>query len=298
MREVFRSPGANLWEPCQSLIDRIYKPKQVYIDRYRDEVDDFGFNLSAYLRWEPFFRFLFEDYFEIEIVGLENIPADGRAVIVGNHSGVVPLDAMMLMEALYRLHKNSRRIRFLALNWLFDVSGVNQFLKSIGAVPANMQNALTLLQNDELLCIYPEGANGTSKPFSMRYRLMDFNPGFIKAAVETDSIIIPIVTMGFEETYPLLGNPRSLADFLDFPYYPVTPAFPWLPFFSSCMPLPVRVLIKIGEPIRLEKRDWDHESRADAAREIQYKIQADINRLLAIRKSPFSKWDLKKVALV
>lgn len=141
---------------------------------------------------------------------------------------------------------------------------------------------------------YPEGAKGTGKLYRTRYRLFDFDPGFVKAAILTGAPIIPVVTMGGDDIYPILGNFRRLGRFLNMPYFPRTPLFPWIPYSSSCLPLPAKMLIKIGKPVHLDYPKscaYDRKLRLRIAREIQYDIQRDINRLLLKRKSVFAGWD-------
>ena len=265
---------------------------------YEGELDPYGFDASVLLRWEPFFRFLWEGYFRITILGVENIPSSGRALLVGNHSGVIPLDAFLFYYAYYAHHVLPRRIRFLVVQSLLDIPGVGGFLKGIGGVPAEYSIAKELLEKDELVFIYPEGTAGTGKSFRMRYRVCDFHPGFAKGAIETGAPIIPITTIGADEIYPLLGNCKPIARLMGMPYWPITPTFPWLPFPASAVPLPIRILIKIGKPIYLNEppeRGSDRRLMMAKTKEIQYEIQRELNFLLRKRKSPFSEWNVAEI---
>lgn len=268
--------------------------------KYKGQEDEYGFNLEAIAKWEGFFRFFYEEYFQVETLGLENIPADGRAVLVGNHSGGLPIDAFMLYTAVLHHHPCPRRIRFLSLDCLRSTNVVKDIICGFGGVPNTYQVATKLLQNNGLVFFYPEGARGTGKPFSMRYRLHDFDPGFVKAAIFTGAPIVPVTTIGCDEIYPLLGNFKSVARLLGTPYWPMTPTFPWLPSPISCLPLPIKILIKIGKPIYLnypQEMATDRKLRLRIAREIQYDIQRDLNWLLRQRKSPFAAWDTESTVL-
>lgn len=266
--------------------------------KYEGQEDEYGFSVKAIAKWEVFFRFFYEEYFHVETLGLENIPEQGRAVLVGNHSGGLPIDAFMLYMAMIHFHPCPRRIRFLSLDCLRSTRVVKDIICGFGGVPNTFQVATKLLQNDELVFFYPEGARGTGKPFSMRYRLHDFDPGFVKAAIATGAPIIPVTTVGCDEIYPLLGNFKSIARLLDAPYWPMTPTFPWLPSSISCLPLPIKLLIKIGKPINLNyppEMASDRRLRLQIAREIQYDIQRDLNWFLRQRKSPFTGWDRESI---
>ncbi len=272
--------------------------KQNFLTRYSNQTDEYGFNCDTVLRSEIFFRFLYEEYFQVQTIGIENIPADGKAILIGNHSGVLPVDAFMTYTALLNKHPVPRRIRFLVHKWLLSAFGAGDLIKGVGGVPATYETAKELLEKDDLVFFYPEGAKGTGKPFSMRYRLDDFDPGFIKAAIETQSPIVPITTVGGDEIFPLLGNFKSLAHLMGAPYWPITPTYPWMPFSVSSLALPVKLLIKIDKPIFLDyppEKCHDRQLRKYLARKIQYGVQRRINQLLKIRKSPFSDWDVHLV---
>jgi 1-acyl-sn-glycerol-3-phosphate acyltransferase len=275
------------------------KHRPEFDDRYRGEQDEFGFNLDTFCDWEPIFRFFYDDYFSVQTIGMENIPANGRAVLAGNHSGGLPIDAFMTSMAIYNLHPHPRRVRFLSLDCLRKLPLLGGVLTSMGAVPATFATAQKLLENDELVFFYPEGPRGTGKRFSMRYRLHNFDPGFIKAAILTGSPVIPVTVVGGDEIYPLLGDLPQIARLINVPYYPITPTFPWLPPPASFVPTPIRMLIKFGKPIHLDyppERAHDHKLRIRLTREIQYQIQREINELLRLRHTPFTGWEEKTLA--
>src|SRR6185369_4991676 len=104
---------------------------------------------------------------------------------------------------------------------------------------------------------------------------------------------IPIVTVGADEIYPVLATLPTVARLLGWPYFPLTPTFPWLPFPASAVPLPIKMLIKIGKPIHLNyppEMAHDRKLRLRLTREIQYNIQSELNHFLKIRKSPLAGW--------
>lgn len=269
------------------------KFRDEFYSRYEDQTDEYGFDAETIAQWQPFFQFLYEGYFQVRTIGTENIPDNGRAVLIGNHSGVLPMDAFMTYMALLLHHNAPRRIRYLTHESLLSNNLVQKLLRGFGSVPATYETAKKLLEDEELVFFYPEGTRGTGKPFSMRYRLHDFDPGFAKAAIETGSPIIPITTIGGDEIYPLLGNLKCVARLMGLPYWPLTLTHPWFPFVVSCIPMPVKFLIKIGKPIYLDYppgKATDKKLRLQIARNLQYDIQRDLNSLLKERKSPFAGW--------
>ncbi len=273
-------------------------PRTKFFERYAHEADDYGFCMKTYEDYERFFRFLFDHWFSVAMVGIENIPSQERAVLCGNHSGVLPLDAFMLYEGIINQHPSPRRIRFLVNEFIRNTPGAGSLIRGFGGVPAKYDVAIELLNKEELVFFYPEAENGTGKLYKDRYKLCSFNPGFVKAAIQTNSTIVPITTVGGDEIYPLLGNLKSVAKIMGAPYWPITPFYPLLPFPFSAMPLPVKMLICVGKPFKLNysvDKANDHEFIEGIAKRIQHDIQMELNDLLKLRRSPFSKWNLEKV---
>lgn len=287
------------WSPLQAL-----KPKQAleemarrsprFYSLYADKEDEFGFKLETFAHWERYFRFLNEEYFKTKIKGIENIPSEGAVIISGNHSGLLPVDGGLLTSAMYCLHPNPRRVRFLATDWFFSTPGLREWATETGQVRANKENAIKLINAEEIVGIFPEGIRGVGKNFRERYRVHDFNPGFVQLAIQTQTPIVPIATVGGDEIFPNLVNVRSLARFLKMPFFPVTPTFPFMPFPMMFIPLPVRWVMKIHPPIKLDyppEKAGDRKLVMKLSREVQYLVQRDLNELLRERKSVFSGWE-------
>lgn len=265
-----------------------------YYSRYAGERDDFGYSLETFARSEPIFSFLYEEYFKVKVNGIENIPGEGGAILVGNHSGLLPLDGGMITMAMCFSHPSPRRIRYLVTDWFFSVPGIGKWIRETGQVRATLDNAQKLLERQELVGIYPEGIRGVGKIWPERYRMINFHPGFVQLAISSQTRIIPVATVGGDEIYPNFANVKPLARLLKMPFWPTTLAFPWLPFPLMFLPLPVRWLINIHKPIDLglpAEKAADRKLVLKIAREIQYDLQRDLNALLRERKSLFTGWD-------
>ncbi|MBY0360193.1 MAG: acyltransferase family protein [Candidatus Obscuribacterales bacterium] len=276
------------------MLESLAKNNPSFCERYANKEDEFGFSLETFALWERFFRFLFEDYFKAKVTGIENIPSEGRVLLVGNHSGLLPMDGALLTIAMCNGHPAPRRVRYLATDWFFSVPGLREWSMETGQVRATKENAISLLNNDEIVGIYPEGIRGVGKTFRERYRVHDFHPGFVQLAISTQTPLIPIATVGGDEIFPNFANAKSMARLLRMPFFPLTLTFPWLPFPMPFVPLPVRWLIKVHKPIVLDyppEKASDRKLVLKIARDIQYQIQKDLNELLRERKSVFSGWD-------
>jgi 1-acyl-sn-glycerol-3-phosphate acyltransferase len=214
-----------------------------------EEVDEFGLDRSFDAKLRPVLDFVYRRYFRVQTEGIENVPSEGKAVVVGNHSGSIPLDGLMLRTALRSDHPAGRDLRWLAEDFLFYLPFAGVFMNRAGAVRACQENAERLLSKDNLIAVFPEGVQGIRKLFRDRYRLQRFGRGgYIRLCLRTRAPLIPCAIIGGEESSPLLYRFDTLADLLRIPYLPVTPTFPALGALGL-VPAPTKWRIKFGEPI-------------------------------------------------
>ncbi|MER7672090.1 lysophospholipid acyltransferase family protein [Kitasatospora sp. NPDC096128] len=256
------------------------------------EVDEFGFDRE--LTEEvllSLLRPLAEKYFRIEVQGVEHIPAEGGALIVANHSGTIPLDALMTQVAIHDHHPHHRHLRMLAADLVFVLPGINELARKAGHTLACNEDAQALLERGELVGVWPEGFKGIGKPFSERYKLQRFGRGgFVSSALRAGVPIVPCSIVGAEETYPMIGNVKTLARLLGLPYVPITPTFPWLGPLGM-LPLPTKWTIRFGEPIATDgyppEAADDPMLVFDLADEVRETIQHTLYQLLVQRRSVF-----------
>jgi 1-acyl-sn-glycerol-3-phosphate acyltransferase len=214
---------------------------------YRE--DEWGFDEEFVRAIEPLLAFLYDRWWRVHPTGLENVPSHGRALLAANHAGILPWDATMISGSIVREHPLPRYPRFLVLNWAFDLPYVSVVMRKLGGVVASPHNALRLLEQDELVAVFPEGVKGAGKPFSERYRLERFGRGgFVEIALRTGAPIVPVAVVGSEEIYPKLGEAPMLARLIGAPYFPLTPTFPWLGPLGA-VPLPSKWRIEFCDPI-------------------------------------------------
>lgn len=255
-------------------------------------VDEFGFDpeLTDTILFAAL-RPLYEKYFRVQTRGLENVPDSGGALIVANHSGTIALDALMTALALRDHHPAHRFLRMLGADLVFRLPVVASIARKSGTTLASAVDAERLLAAGEVVGVWPEGFKGIGKPFSERYKLQRFGRGgFVAAALRTGVPIIPVSIVGAEETYPMLGNMKTLAALLGLPYLPITPTFPWLGPLGL-VPLPSKWLIDFGTPIRTDELGPaaadDPMVVFDLTDEVRETIQHTLYALLAQRTSVF-----------
>jgi 1-acyl-sn-glycerol-3-phosphate acyltransferase len=255
-------------------------------------VDDFGFDadLTDNLLL-PLLRPLYRSWFRVETSGLHHVPAEGGALIVANHSGTIPLDALMTSVALHDDHPAQRHLRLLGADVLFRLPVVGQLSRKHGSTLACNADAERLLAAGELVGVWPEGFKGIGKPFADRYKLQRFGRGgFVSAALRTGTPIVPCSIIGAEETYPKIGDLAPLARLLGLPYFPVTPTFPLLGPLGA-VPLPSKWLIEFGEPVPTAELGPDAADDPmlvfNLADQVRETIQHTLYRLLARRRNAF-----------
>ncbi|GAA1477927.1 lysophospholipid acyltransferase family protein [Nocardioides aestuarii] len=214
-------------------------------------VDDYGFDAEVTQRFlMTALRPIAQKWFRIEVRGADNIPADGGALVVSNHSGTLPMDALMTLVTVH--DHTGRHLRPLGADLVFRMPVVSSVARRSGATLACQEDAERMLAGGELVGVWPEGFKGIGKPYAERYKLQRFGRGgFVSAALRTGVPIVPLSVVGAEEIYPLVGNVPALARLLGVPYVPITPFFPWLGPLGL-VPLPSKWLLEFGEPIRTD----------------------------------------------
>ena len=213
-------------------------------------VDVFGFDRELTEQvLLPLARPLYRHYWRVRAIGLDNVPGREGAMIVANHAGTLPFDAVMTKLALLDEHPAHRHLRELAADLALKVPFVGPLARKSGNTLAHNEDAVRLLNAGELVGVWPEGFKGIGKPYRDRYKLQRFGRGgFVQVALRAGRPIIPVAIIGAEEIYPMIANVRLLARLFGFPYFPVTWQFPLLGPLGV-VPLPSKWLIEFGEPI-------------------------------------------------
>jgi 1-acyl-sn-glycerol-3-phosphate acyltransferase/nucleoside-diphosphate-sugar epimerase len=250
--------------------------------------DEFGMDPNyIYAYGRTLFRFLHDYYWRIEVKGLEHVPRRGRGMLVGMHRGFMPFDGVMALHLVAR--EVGRLPRFLTHPSLLKFPFLANFMSKLGGVPAWQQNADFVLQRDELLGIFPEGIEGAFTRYRDAYRLQEFGrDAFVKLALRNRAPIIPFVTVGSAEIFPIFGrlNWRLWTRYTEWPYFPITATFPLLP-----LPLPSKWHTLFLPPISVEQ--YPPEAAQDPSvvkaisLDVRTKMQQAVDQMLQRRRSIF-----------
>jgi len=216
------------------------------------ETDEWGMDREVIDAVLPFAQFLYKTYWRVEMRGLENIPDTGRALLVANHSGQLPFDGMMLATGVLLDHPVQRITRTLYATWFPTLPLISDLFVKCGQVLANEDNGIRLLEQEELVAVFPEGYKGVGKLFKDRYQLARFGRGgFVRMALKAKAPIIPVSIVGAEETYISIHKSNFMAKLTGFPYFPISPTFPLMGLLGL-IPLPTKWYIDIGTPIPMD----------------------------------------------
>jgi len=256
------------------------------------ETDEWGFDPEVLDAVKPFFDFLYEKYWRVETTGIENIPNVGRALLVCNHSGQLPWDGAMLGTAIYNEHPSQRIVRNLYASWFPRLPFISVLLVKLGQVLSNDENGIRLLEQDQLVVVFPEGVKGLGKLYRDRYQLARFGRGgFVRMAIQTGAPIIPVSIVGAEETYVSLKKFPLVPDLTGFPIPPISPTWPWFGLLGL-VPLPTKWFIDIGEPILTDDYGSEVSTNLVIVSQlsdlVRNKIQEMILLRLSLRQSVFT----------
>jgi nucleoside-diphosphate-sugar epimerase/1-acyl-sn-glycerol-3-phosphate acyltransferase len=256
------------------------------------QVDEFGYDPELVDHvLAPVLRPLYQRWWRVRTVGMEHVPSSGSALVVGNHAGALPFDAMMVALAIHDEHPAHRILRMLAADLAFTLPLIAPLARKSGNTLACEEDAERLLEAGELVGVWPEGYKGLGKPFRDRYRLQRFGRGgFVELALRTGTPIVPVAVVGSEEIYPMVGNLRRLGRLLGLPYLPVTPTFPLLGPLGA-VPLPSQWLIEFCPPIETASYGPDAVLDPmvifDLTDQVRDTIQRTLNKNLAARGGVF-----------
>jgi 1-acyl-sn-glycerol-3-phosphate acyltransferase len=240
----------------QNIISKIFNDKSIqdYVNVFPNRVgsqgfDAWGFNIKNMKNNMRLTKYLYEDFYKVETVGLENVPKEGRCLIIPNHSGQLPFDGLLVGYSLLTNPNGARAPKAMVERFLPTVPFIGNWLSSVGAVIGDPVNCERMLDNEEAIIVFPEGVRGSNKLYKQRYQLQRFGSGFVHLAMNNNAPIIPVGIVGMEETIRSYADLKPLAKLLGMPVLPLV-----VPFI-----FPSKVFIYFGKPIYF-KNDVHKES--------------------------------------
>ena len=226
-------------DSISTLIDRLDVPFNAL------GIDPYGIS-KAHLRvFVAMLKFAYTKYFRVRAHGVENVPDKGRVMLVGNHSGGLPLDAGMVIASLLLDKDPPRLVHAMVDKFVNRMPILSTWYARWGQVTGLPEHAERILNDDRVLMVFPEGHLGTAKLYPQRFSLVNFGTGFMRLALKTKSPIVPFAFIGGGDAIPTIHNSEFLGKLTAAPYVPLTP-------YGAPVPLPVRLSVHYGEPMKFE----------------------------------------------
>jgi 1-acyl-sn-glycerol-3-phosphate acyltransferase len=235
-------------------------------------------------------------YFRGEVRGLGNIPEEGPVLLVGNHSGgnLTP-DTHVFTLAFSAYFGVERRFYQLAHNLVLSMPGLGM-LRKYGTVAASPDNARKALGSGAALLVYPGGDYEVHRPIWEANKVdFDGRKGFIRLALEHDVPMVPVVSIGGQETSLFLSRGENLAKLLQLDklfrlkVLPISLAIPWGLNVGDMMghwPLPSKLTIEALPPIHLRAEFGDDPDLDEVYDHVMRVMQETLDALAAERRFP------------
>ena len=235
-------------------------------------------------------------YFRADVRGLEKIPAEGPVLLVGNHSGgnLTP-DTTVFTLAFVTYFGVERRFYQLAHNLVLAMPGLG-WLRKYGTVAASPENADLALDQGAALLVYPGGDYEVHRP-SWETAKVDFGgrKGWIRQAFDKDVPIVPVVSLGGQETALFLSRGEGLAKLLRLDklfrlkVLPISIAPPWGLNIGDMMghiPMPAKIRVRVLDPIDVRKEFGDDPDLDDVYDHVLGRMQAALDHMARDRVLP------------
>lgn len=249
-------------------------------------VDPYGIDKHDLIRFVSAFAWVYRFYFKVDVYGLENVPARGRGILVGNHSGGVAIDGAMVMGSMLLDAEPPRLPHAMLDKFIHQFPGASQFMARTGQFTGNPDQAKRLLNDERLILAFPEGARGTAKLAKDADSLVEFGTGFMRLALETGSPIIPFGFVGGGEALPTVANLKRLGRMFGVPYIPVTK-------WGVLVPKPTRFQLLYGKPMVFEGTGHERDEVVNAkVEQVKERIHILIRQGRALRDKVISEDEL------
>lgn len=282
LSELEDPPGEGLLDPVLTSEHRRRLAALAHLVEGGAPYDRFGFSPEVTRRAFPLVHAFYRAWFRVRSEGIEHLPAEGPAILAGNHAGLLPFDAAMTVLDVVLRTDPPRLPRAVVDRWAGSLPFVNVLFARLGQVVGTRENFADLLDDGQLVLVFPEGMAGVLKRITQRYRVQAFRTGFVELALRKRVPIVPMAIVGSDDQAPILFDLKPVARALGLPALPITPTFPWLGPLGL-LPLPVRYRIVYGEPLAFH-RQFGPEGADDPrlvrylARQVRRRVQQLVDR--------------------
>jgi 1-acyl-sn-glycerol-3-phosphate acyltransferase len=259
-------------------------------------------NRPEVAKWDPEFTAtiaktagaVIKRWFRAEVRGVDAIPAAGGALVVSNHSGgMFTPDVLIFAPAFYDEFGYDRPVYTLAHYGIF-IPPIGSLLRRAGVIEASRENAGKALRSGAVVLVFPGGDYDSYRP-TFGENKVDFGgrTGYVRTAIESGVPIVPMVSIGGQETQLFLARGDSLARRLGLKkarieILPVTFGFPFglSVIFPPNLPLPAKVVTRVLDPIDVEAEFGADADVAEVDAHVRSVMQAALDELARERRFP------------
>ncbi|MCV7064177.1 lysophospholipid acyltransferase family protein [Mycolicibacterium vaccae] len=237
---------------------------------------------------------LIRRYFRAEVRGIASVPAEGGALVVSNHSGgMLTPDVMVLAPAFYEYFGFDRPLYTLA-HYGVLMGPLGDLLRKAGVIEASRENAADALRSGAVVLVFPGGDYDSYRP-TMTANKVDFagRTGYVRTALETGVPIVPVVSIGAQETQMFLARGDSIARRIGLTrarmeILPVSVGFPFglSVIFPPNIPLPSKIVTRVLDPIDITERFGDDPDVDEVDHHVRSVMQTALDELARKRRFP------------
>jgi 1-acyl-sn-glycerol-3-phosphate acyltransferase len=210
------------------------------------EYDEFGTDVETAADVAAVALFFYRFYFRVDAHGIENLPAEGPGLIVSNHAPILPFDAAMIFVAALVEPEKPRFVRAIINKGISGIPFASYTLARSGQIIGCDENVRRIFSHNNLILVFPTGAEGDVHTIFNKYHVAGFTVGFMEYALKFKTPVIPTIVTGSEEAAMTIGKIDT--NYLGFKHLPITPIFPWLGLLGL-IPFPSKFDIRIGAPV-------------------------------------------------
>lgn len=233
-------------------------------------------------------------YFRAEVRDLDRLPPAGGALVVSNHSGgMFTPDVLIFAPAFYEKFGFDRPVYTLAHYGVF-IANVGDWLRRAGVIEANRENAAKALRDGAVVLVFPGGDYDSYRP-TLTENVIDFGgrTGYVRTAVETGVPIVPLVSIGGQETQLFLARGDSIARRLGLKrarieILPISIGFPFglSVILPPNLPLPAKIVTRVLEPIDIAAQFGEDPDVDEVDLHVRAVMQAAVDELARERRFP------------
>src|SRR4051812_44714097 len=247
---------------------------------------------------QPFWNFLLDRWFRLEVRGWSRLP-EPPALVIGVHAGgILPIDAYAFGYAWFRRFGQRRPLHATAHDFLMTAPLLGDYLRQVGTVPASAEGITAVLEAGYDVVLYPGGDLDSLRPWTKRDEVvLAGRKGFVRQAIRSGVPIVPVAQTGASDTFIVLTSGKRLAKLFQLDKlfrakaFPIVVGFPLgvAPGAIPQIPMPAKLRSEFLPPVDVgddPEREDDDEFVERKYREVERSLQAGMRRLARRRKFP------------